>query len=129
MKKELNLKDEVVFIHKSEEDLKNALIHESDLFLMPSIVYKKSVEGVGISFIEAASYGKASIGGSSGGEKDAIENGKTGFICDGNDLNSIYETIIKFFENENHKKMGLNALEFSKKFKWNKVIKTYLDLI
>ena len=129
LKKELNLKDEVVFIHKSEENLKNALIHESDLFLMPSIVYKKSVEGFGISFIEAASYGKASIGGSSGGEKDAIENGKTGFICDGNDLNSIYETIIKFFENENHKKMGLNALEFSKKFKWNKVIKTYLDLI
>ena len=29
---------------------------------MPSVVYKKSVEGFGITFIEAASYGK-SIGG------------------------------------------------------------------
>ena len=129
LKEELDLKDEVLFIHKSEENLKNALINEADLFLMPSIIYKKSVEGFGISFIEAASYGKGSIGGSSGGEKDAIKNGETGFICDGNDLNSIYETIIKFFKDDNHKKLGLNAFEFSKKFKWNKLIKQYLRLI
>ena len=37
---------------------------------MPSIVYKKSIEGFGITFIEAASYGKASIGGIFGGEAD-----------------------------------------------------------
>tara|TARA_B100001559_G_C16496202_1_gene620866 strand:- start:454 stop:1545 length:1092 start_codon:yes stop_codon:yes gene_type:complete len=129
LKEELDLKDEVLFIHKSEENLKNALINEADLFLMPSIIFKKSVEGFGISFIEAASYGKGSIGGSSGGEKDAIKNGETGFICDGNDLNSIYETIIKFFKDDNHKRLGLNAFEFSKKFKWNKVIKQYLSLI
>tara|TARA_B100000401_G_C52801860_1_gene718990 strand:+ start:861 stop:1952 length:1092 start_codon:yes stop_codon:yes gene_type:complete len=129
LKEELDLKNEVLFIHKSEENLKNALINEADLFLMPSITYKKSVEGFGISFIEAASYGKGSIGGSSGGERDAIKNGETGFICDGNNLNSIYETILKFFNNDNHKKLGVNALEFSKQFKWNKVVKQYLKLI
>ena len=40
---------------------------------MPSISYKKSVEGFGISYIEAASYGKASIGGIDGGANDAIK--------------------------------------------------------
>ncbi|MBT7952896.1 MAG: DUF3501 family protein, partial [Gammaproteobacteria bacterium] len=44
-----------------------------DLFLMPSVIYKKSVEGFGISFIEAGSYGKGSIGGKDGGQADAIE--------------------------------------------------------
>ena len=33
---------------------------------MPSVVYKKSVEGFGITFIEAASYGIGSIGGKDG---------------------------------------------------------------
>ena len=34
---------------------------------MPSIKYKKSVEGFGISFIEAAQFGFPSIGGKDGG--------------------------------------------------------------
>ena len=40
---------------------------------MPSILYKKSVEGFGISFIEAACYGVGSIGGKIGGASDAIK--------------------------------------------------------
>ncbi len=128
-KKALSLENEVIFINKAEEDLKLALLNESDLFLMPSIIYKKSIEGFGISFIEAASYGKGSIGGIFGGERDSIDDGKTGYLCDGNNLNSIYETILKYFENENYKKFGHNALEFSKKFNWNKIVKQYIDLI
>ena len=93
-----------------------ALLEESDLFLMPSVIFKKSVEGFGISYIEAASYGKCSIGGVAGGEADAIKNGITGYLCDGEDLNSIYESLLK-------------SLEFSKNFKWNKIIKKYLELI
>ena len=50
---------------------------------MPSIKYKRSVEGFGISFIEAASYGVGSIGGKDGGAEDAIRNNETGLICDG----------------------------------------------
>ena len=46
---------------------------------MPSVVYKKSVEGFGITYIEAASYGKPSIGGIYGGEGDAIKSGITGY--------------------------------------------------
>ena len=62
---------------------------------MPSVIYKKSVEGFGISFIEASCYGKGSIGGKDGGENDAIQEGKTGYLCDGNNLNSDFETTLK----------------------------------
>ena len=64
-----------------------------------------------------------------GGASDAIEHDKTGLICDGNDLNSIYDSVINFFENENFVKYGKNAQEFSEKFYWDKVIKNYLKLI
>ena len=129
LRDELNLQNNVLFSHQSDENLKVALLKEADLFLMPSVVHKKSVEGFGIAYIEAASYGVGSIGGIHGGEADAIKNNETGLLCDGNDINEIYETIIKFFENDNYKKYGNNALQFSKNFKWNLVVKKYLNLI
>ena len=96
---------------------------------MHTRIEKKSVEGFGISFIEAGSYGIGSIGGKDGGASDAIIHNKTGLICDGNDLNSIYDSVINFFKNENFVNYGKNAKEFSEKFHWNKVVKNYLKLI
>ena len=96
---------------------------------MPSRIEKKSVEGFGIAFVEAASYGVGSIGGKDGGESDAIENNKTGLICNGEDLNSIYTAIIDFFTNDKFVEFGREARNFSKNFHWNIVIKKYLSLI
>ena len=126
---ELSLEKEVSFLKNIEENLKLALISKSDLFLMPSRIENKSVEGFGISFMEAASYGVGSIGGKHGGASDAIDDGKTGLICDGNDLNSIYEKIVYFFEDDNFIKFGKNAEKFSENFYWNKIVKKYLKLI
>ncbi len=129
LKKELGLMDEVTFIYKSTEQEKLSLLEMSDIFVMPSVVYKKSLEGFGITFIEAASYGKPSIGGIFGGEADAILEGKTGYLCDGNDLTALYETISKTLNNDEYKKLGANALEFSKNFSWEKIVKKYIELI
>ena len=129
LRKQLGIEKHVIFLPGIDEGLKVALLNECDLFLMPSVIYKKSVEGFGISFIEAGSYAKASIGGKDGGQADAIEEGKTGFLCDGNDLNSIYESILKSLHNEKYKVLGLQAKEFSKKFQWENIVKQYLNLI
>ena len=129
LRRQLNIEKQITFLPKTAENLKVALLNEADLFLMPSVIYKKSVEGFGISFIEAGGYGKASIGGKHGGQADAIEEGRTGFLCDGNDLNDIYETILKTFQNNHYKVLGLQAKEFSKKFKWENIVKQYLNLI
>ena len=88
-----------------------------------------NIHKFGISFIEAASYGVGSIGGKDGGAPDAISHNKTGLICDGNDLNSIYESVVNFFKNENFVKFGKNAKGFSENFYWEKIVKNYLNLI
>ncbi len=129
LQKELKLDKEVELIFNSTEQEKVALLEKSDVFVMPSVVYKKSVEGFGITYMEAACYGTPSIGGIYGGEGDAIKSGKTGYLCNGNDLNALYETLSKILENEHYKKLGVNALEFSKDFKWSKIIKKYIELI
>ena len=64
----------------------------------------------------------------SAGKLKKLDNEKTGLICDGQNINSIYESILKFFENENYKIYGANALSFSKNFNWNKIVKEYLNL-
>ena len=129
LRKVLGLENNVEFIFKSTEQEKVALLEHSDIFVMPSVVYKKSVEGFGITYIEAASYGKPSIGGIYGGEGDAIKSGQTGYLCNGNDLNAIYDTLLKILTNDQYLKLGANALEFSKEFNWEKVIKKYINLI
>ena len=129
LRKTLGLEKNVEFIFKSTEQEKVALLEQSDIFVMPSVVYKKSVEGFGITYIEAASYGKPSIGGIYGGEGDAIKSGQTGYLCNGNDLNAIYDTLLKILNNDQYLKLGANALEFSKEFSWEKIIKKYINLI
>ena len=129
LSKELRLEKEVIFLKNIDHNLKTALIAEANLFLMPSRIDKKSVEGFGISFIEAASYGVASIGGKDGGASDAISHNKTGLICDGNNFNSIYDSVIDFFQNEKFIKFGKNSKKFSEKFYWNNIVKNYLKLI
>ena len=129
LSKNLSLEKEISFLKGIESELKIALISQANLFLMPSRVVKKSVEGFGISFIEAASFGVASIGGKDGGASDAIKHNKTGLICDGNDFNSIYNTVLDFFENDKFVKYGREAKKFSENFYWEKVVKNYLELI
>jgi len=129
LSKELSLDDSVLFLKNIDFDLKISLLAEANLFLMPTRIEKKSIEGFGISFVEAASYGIGSIGGKDGGASDAIDHNKTGLICDGNDLNSIYDSVINCFQDKKFIKFGEDAKTFSENFHWNIIIKNYLKLI
>ena len=127
--RELVLENQVLFLNNVSEGLKNALISSSDIFVMPSIKYKKSIEGFGITFIEAAQHGLPSIGGKDGGAADAIQHEKTGLICDGSSLEDIYSSINKLLENKNYKRFGDFAKEASKKFLWSNMIEKYKRIL
>jgi len=127
--KELNLDNHVLFFKDISQDLKNALIAKSNIFVMPSIIYKKSVEGFGIAYVEAAQYGVPSIGGVDGGAADAIDHEKTGLICDGNNLDEIYSTINSMLENKKYLEYGKAAKENSAKFEWNKIVEDYKKIL
>ena len=127
--KELNLEGQVMFFKDISSDLKNALISKSNVFVMPSIIHKKSVEGFGIAYVEAAQYGIPSIGGKDGGAADAIEHEKTGLICDGNNLEDIYSYIKSILENKKYLEFGKNAKKFVNKFNWTKIIEDYKKIL
>jgi glycosyltransferase involved in cell wall biosynthesis len=110
-------------------DLKNSLLSKSNIFVMPSIIHKKSVEGFGIAYVEAAQYNIPSIGGIDGGASDAIEHQKTGLICDGSELNDVYSSINSMLENKKYLEYGKAAKENSFKFRWNKIIGEYKKIL
>jgi len=119
----------VVFFKDISDNLKNALIAKSNIFVMPSIKYKTSVEGFGIAYVEAAQYGISSLGGKDGGASDAIDHGNTGLICDGNNLDDIYTSLNSMIKNKEYLHYGNKAKEFVSKFEWNKTIKKYKKIL
>ena len=126
---ELNLNNHVVFLKNISNNLKNALVSKSNVFIMPSIIHNKSVEGFGIAFVEAAQYGVPSIGGKDGGASDAIINEKTGLICDGNNLQDIYSSIDKLLKDHKYKEYGKAARKNSYNFHWDKIIENYKKIL
>ncbi len=126
---ELNLSSQVMFFKEITENLKNALIAKSNIFVMPSVIHKTSVEGFGISYVEAAQYSIPSLGGKDGGASDAIKHDKTGIICDGNNLEDIYSSLNLMIENKKYIELGRNAKEFSSKFQWQKIIEDYKKIL
>jgi phosphatidylinositol alpha-1,6-mannosyltransferase len=126
---ELSLQGQVMFFKDISNDLKNSLVAKSNVFVMPSIIYKKSVEGFGIAYVEAAQYGLPSVGGKDGGASDAIEHQKTGLICDGTELDEVYSSINSMLENNKYLEYGKAAKENSSKFEWNKIIEEYKKIL
>ena len=127
--KELNLSSQVMFFKDISSELKNSLIAKSNIFVMPSIIHKTSVEGFGIAYVEAAQYGIPSLGGKDGGASDAISHDKTGLICDGNNLDDIYSSLNSMIENKKYHVFGKNAKEYVSKFQWEKILEEYKKIL
>ncbi len=106
--KELDLSAQVMFFKDITEELRNALIAKSNIFVMPSIIHKTSVEGFGIAYVEAAQYG---------------------LICDGNNLDDIYSSLNSMIENKKYFILGRNAKQFSNKFYWSNTIEEYKKIL
>lgn len=76
----------------AEEDLPR-LYAACDVFLMPARQIGADVEGFGIVYLEAAAVGRPTIGGRSGGVGEAISDGKTGILVNGDDTGELAAAI------------------------------------
>ena len=111
------LKDE------SEDDLSN-FYKSIDIFAMPSQskYFGIEFEGLGLVYLEAASYGVPVIVGASGGAIETIIPGKTGFVA--GDKKILKESILYFINNpEKIEEFGLEGRKFVSNFyNWEKLI-------
>ena len=106
--------------HPSEKIFKNSSVH-----IMPTLTTPDSIEGFGISNVEAASFGLPCIVSNSGGTPESI--GRNGIIVKENDTKQLVKSIINIFKT--YKSYSRQSYLFANKFESNKKIKEYLNAI
>jgi len=128
MTKDLSLRNEVIFLGAINDNMKKKYLKASDVFIMPSIATKKSIEGFGIVFLEVNFYKLPVIGTISGGITEAIENYKSGVLIEPNDLNGLIDAIVYLYENEEERKRmgeyGYNRV--INKYNWKFLVDEYI---
>ena len=103
------------------------LYNLADLFVMLSREELPDVEGFGLVFLEAAACGLPSVGGRSGGIPDAIDEGRSGWMVDPNDTQSIAATIGNLLASrETLARASAYCLETAPRKNWDQVADTLL---
>ena len=118
-----SLHGQVEFINQScpvEKIFKNSSVH-----IMPTLTTPESVEGFGISNIEAASYGLPCIVSNSGGTPESV--GDNGIIVKENSPKELVNSIIDIFKK--YKTYSKRSYIFANKFDSQKKIKEYLNIL
>ena len=118
----LNLGEHVSFIGRIQYAQLPLYICAGDIFAMPSRsrFFGLEVEGLGIVYLEASACGLPVIAGSSGGAPDAVLDGVTGVVVDGEDNQDIAAAAIKLLKDlEGSRAMGLAGREWIiKNWRW-----------
>jgi phosphatidylinositol alpha-1,6-mannosyltransferase len=119
---ELNLVDHVSFIGRIQYAQLPQYICAGDVFAMPSRsrFFGLEVEGLGIVYLEASACGLPVIAGSSGGAPDAVLDGVTGFVVDGENKHEIAAAAIKLLnDGDKAQAIGLAGREWIiEKWRW-----------
>jgi len=118
----------VFFLGVLDDDKKLALLGNSDVFAMPVRRVGTSVEGFGISYIEAGWFGVPSLGGAGSGAEDAVMDGKTGLLCDGENQTEVTQKLLKLLDDETlRRKLGQAAKKRAQQeLVWAKALPKFL---
>lgn len=114
------LQNRVFLLGKTDSETLKLLYNSADIFVMPNIKVKGDMEGFGIVALEAASCGLPVVASNIEGIKDAVLEGKTGFLIEEKNSLKFIKTI---------KKINLNRVIIIKtvqnKFSWTIIAKQY----
>ncbi len=115
------LQKNVMFVGAENDDMVRHWYARCDVFIMPSRELRtRDVEGFGIVFVEAGSFGKPVIGGKSGGILDAVLDGENGYVVSPMDLDMIAQAVVRLLTNpEEAQRFGQEGKQRVKQyFEW-----------
>lgn len=131
--KEKGLEEKVIFVgFVSDEELPK-YYNLCDIYVMPNIITEgdETLEGFGISFVEASACAKPCIGGLSGGVEEAVEEGKTGFLVNPSNTDILIGRIIWLLNDEKlRRSIGDNGRQkTASDFKWQDRAQKLRDIV
>jgi len=128
---ENNLVDRVRTLGYVTDPVRDMLFHTCDLFIQPNIKIPGDMEGFGISVIEAAYCGIPVIAANLEGLKDAIKDGRDGFLIEPENIDGYVAKINELLSNDSGRKaFGQKARQYIiDNYSWDKIAKIYLEEI
>ncbi|HEY2659268.1 MAG TPA: glycosyltransferase family 4 protein [Caulobacteraceae bacterium] len=127
---ELGVTANVRFAGRVSNDVRAALLAATDIFAMPVRREGASVEGFGLSYVEAAWYGAPGLAGREGGAVAAVLDGETGLVCDGADPAAVEAALGRLVDDEPlRQRLGAAAAARARGFVWEIQIADYLALV
>ncbi len=122
----LNLNDSVMFTGTISGQEYNDILGIIDIYVQPSVF-----EGLPRTLLDAMYMGKAIIASDINGNREAIEHGKTGLLVPSENVDSLYEALVRLIENPDIKeRFGKSANEAAiLKFDMNKQFERIDEII
>jgi phosphatidyl-myo-inositol dimannoside synthase len=122
--------DRVTFLGPQDRRGKAALMGGCDVFAMPAIRDGTDVEGFGMVFLEAGACSKPSLAGRDGGQAEAVLDGQTGLVVDGNDLDAVTAGLGRLLEDAAlRRRLGAAGRHFAVDFDWSRVVQRTVELV
>lgn len=124
----LSVAQHVVFLGRIDDDVKSAVLDASAIFAMPVRRVGASVEGFGLSYIEAAWFSVPALGGMGCGASDAVIDGETGLLCDGADQAKVTQALARMLSDEKLRRQWGRAAQIRAQsdLTWDKTLPRYL---
>lgn len=124
--KSLNVLKNIRFVKPIYGHSKNDIHNLADVFVHPSLD-----EGFALAPLEAMACAKPIIINRLHSAKEAVEEGKNGYLCTANDANSWSEKITKLIKDENLRARfsRYSYQEARKDFSWDQSVQKHLELI
>jgi phosphatidyl-myo-inositol dimannoside synthase len=121
--RDLGLENHVRFLGEISDDALAKAYARAWCFVLPTRKVQGDIEGFGIVYLEAAMAGLPAIGGHGCGAEDAIDNGRSGILVDGDDVSQIAAAIIAVLEDpERSRSMGeYGRARAQTEFGWERV--------
>jgi glycosyltransferase involved in cell wall biosynthesis len=119
-----NLKNRVLMLGRVSNDVRKVLLNISDVFIMPNNTVASDIEGFGIVILEAGSCGLPVVASNLQGIKDAVIDGKTGYLVEEGDVEGFLNRIKSMSLAKADIRTYVNA-----KFNWEKIYLNYQNVI
>jgi len=95
------------------------LYAQADIFSMTSVHFRKSVEGFGLVYLEAAAHGLPIVAHRVGGVAEAVSHEHNGLLVNPDDQQGLTQAFARLIENRNlRQEMGKNGIEWAKRNSW-----------
>lgn len=106
----------------------DALYNRADIFAMTSEPNRHSVEGFGLSYLEASAHGLPIVAHRTGGVSDAVREGVTGLKVDPGDRQGLADTFRKLANSQELRRtLGENGRQWAHSFSWDHSARTLFD--